>query len=54
MLDFPIVVEKQSKGEYKVVGSEEESSGLNTAFINSVFREQVRLIAIEDYNKNCK
>jgi hypothetical protein len=52
--DCPMVVEKQSKGEYKVVGSEEKSSGLNKLINNSAFREQVRLMAIEDYNKNCK
>lgn len=51
--DCPMVTEKQSKGEYKMVGSEEESSGFNKLVNNSVFREQVRLMAISDYNKHC-
>ncbi|MGQ1947672.1 hypothetical protein ACT3CD_11300 [Geofilum sp. OHC36d9] len=52
--DCPMVLEKQSKGEYKIVGSKEESSGFNKLVNNSVFREEVRLQAIEDYNQNCK
>lgn len=50
----PMVIEKQAKGEYKVLGSEENTSGLNKLVNNSVFRVQVRMMAIEDYNKNCK
>lgn len=52
--DCPMVVEKQSKGEYKAVGSEGESSRLSKLVNNAIFREQVRLMAIEDYNNNCK
>jgi hypothetical protein len=54
LADCPMVVEKQSKGEYKAIGSEGESSGLNKLVNNVAFREEVRLMAIEDYNKNCK
>lgn len=50
----PMVVEKQSKGEYKVLGSEEKTSGLNKLVNNTMFRAQVRLMAIEDFNKNCE
>lgn len=52
--DCPLVIEKQSKGEYEVVGSKGESSRLKKLVDNMVFREQVRLMAIEDYNNNCK
>ncbi len=52
--DCPMVVEKQSRGEYKELGEEGESSGLNKLVNNSLFREEVRMMAIEDYNKNCQ
>ena len=52
LADCPKVVEKQSKGEYKVVGNESNNSGLNKLINNAVFRDDVRLMAIEDYN-NC-
>ncbi|WP_010662307.1 hypothetical protein [Marinilabilia salmonicolor] len=52
--DCPQIVEKQKKGEYKVVGKDgEEASGLKKVLNNSVFREDVRLQAIQDYNENC-
>ncbi len=54
LADCPSVVEKQQKGEYKVVGKEgEETSGLKKVLNNSVFRENVRLQAIQDFNENC-
>ncbi len=52
--DCPMVVEKQAKGEYKAVGDEENQSKMNKLINNSVFKEQVRLMAIADYNENCK
>jgi hypothetical protein len=54
LADCPFVTEKQKKGEYKVMGKEEEASGLNKLINNTMYREKVRLMAIEDYNKNCK
>jgi hypothetical protein len=54
LADCPMVVEKQQKGEYKVLGQDGESSGGGKLLNNALFREQVRMLAIEDYNKNCK
>jgi hypothetical protein len=48
------VIEKYERGEYKIVGKEGEGSGGNKLLNNTMFREQVRLMIIEDYNNNCK
>lgn len=52
--DCPYVTDKQSKGEYGVLGKDGEASGLNKLFSNLAYRESVRLKAIEDYNINCR
>jgi hypothetical protein len=53
--DCPTVVEKHANGEYKVLGGEGEArSGFNKLLNNAVFREDIRLQAIVDYNENCK
>lgn len=52
--DCPMVIEKQSKGEYKEISIEGKSSGLNKLVNNIGYREEVRFMAIEDYNNNCK
>ncbi|PIB36469.1 hypothetical protein BFP72_14215 [Reichenbachiella sp. 5M10] len=54
LADCPMVVEKQEKGEYQVVESNEEASGGNKFLNNMMFKEQVRIMAIEDYNANCE
>jgi len=54
LADCPVVTEKQKKGEYKVIGNEEKASGLNKLINNTMYREKICLMAIEDYNKNCK
>jgi len=54
LADCPFVVDKQSRGEYKVVGEEGEATGFNKVVNNTAFREEVRMLAIDDYNKNCK
>jgi hypothetical protein len=54
LADCPYVVEKQQKGEYKAIGDEENDSKGNKFLNNALFRENVRLMVIEDYNKNCK
>lgn len=48
------VTEKQARGEYKLIGQEGESSGFTKVFNNTVFRLEVHLQAIRDYNENCK
>ncbi len=53
LADCPMVVEKQQKGEYKVIGGEENQSKMNKILNNSLGKEKVRIMAIEDYNKNC-
>ena len=52
--DCPYVTEKQSRGEYGVVGKDGEASDLNKLYSNLAYREEVRLKAIEDYNNNCR
>ncbi|OFX95515.1 MAG: hypothetical protein A2X06_12720 [Bacteroidetes bacterium GWC2_40_22] len=54
LADCPYVTEKQRKGEYQVVGKVDGSSFINKLIKNTVYREQVRLLAIEDYNNNCR
>ena len=54
LADCPMVVQKQQKGEYKVIGKEGSSSGLNKFINNIAYRVDVRLMAIADYNQNCK
>jgi hypothetical protein len=54
LADCPYVTEKQSRGEYGVVGKDGEASGFNKLYSNIAYREKVRLKAIEDYNNNCK
>lgn len=51
--DCPLVVEKFNNGDYDVNVEGENSSGAKRAFNNVVFRDQVRILAIQDYNKNC-
>ncbi len=53
LADCPMVAEKQSNGEYKVLGKEGQNSGGNKFVNNTLFRVEVRLMAIEDYNTNC-
>lgn len=54
MSDCPMVVEKQAKGEYKVLGKEGKGTRLGKLLGNTVFRDDTRLMAIADYNTNCK
>lgn len=55
LADCPYVIEKNKKGEYKVLGKEgEETKGLKNLANKTIFRDAVRLMIIEDYNKNCK
>jgi hypothetical protein len=55
LADCPYVVEKDKKGEYKVLGKEgEETKGLKKLANKTVFRDAIKLMIIEDYNKNCK
>jgi hypothetical protein len=51
--DCPIVVERHAAGEYRVVGNEEKQSALNKLANEGIYREQVRVKAIQDYNENC-
>lgn len=53
LADCPKVVEKHKQGGYKVVGKEGEGSGANKLLNNTLFREEVRWSAIQDYNQNC-
>jgi hypothetical protein len=53
LADCPYVTEKQKKSEYTVVGNEENTSE-KKASNNTELKEQVRLMAIADYNMNCK
>jgi hypothetical protein len=55
LADCPYVVEKDKKGEYKVLGKEgEETKGLKKLANKTVFRDIIKLMIIEDYNENCK
>lgn len=54
LADCPYVTEKQQRGEYKALGGEGEASGISKLMNNSLFRVEVRLQAINDYNNNCK
>ena len=53
LADCPIVVEKNAKGEYKIVGSDENSSGFTKLLGSVIGRENMKVIALLDYNKNC-
>lgn len=53
LADCPYVIEKHKKGEYKAIGGEGESSGFNKLVNNTLYKEQVRVNAIEDYNLHC-
>ncbi len=54
--DCPRVVEKNENGEYKAIEAKDggKGSGFNRLMNNTIFRDQVKLLAIEDYNNNCK
>jgi hypothetical protein len=55
LADCPTVVEKHEKGLYKVTSDQEKETGKAEKFLNSIaFRDEVRLLAIEDYNTNCQ
>lgn len=54
LADCPMVVEKQSRGEYKVIGKEGKSSKVGKFLQNTIARDEVRLLAIDDYNNNCE
>ena len=56
--DCPMVAEKQSKGEYKALDTQGKKIPLgkflgSKLINNTTFRTDVRLLAIDDYNKNC-
>ncbi|UII28324.1 hypothetical protein LVD15_07815 [Fulvivirga maritima] len=51
--DCPAVVEKYKNNEYKAIGDENSNSGFNKFINKTAFRDKVRLLVIEDYNKTC-
>lgn len=51
--DCPIVVEGYAAGKYRSVSVGGNASGITRLLNRTMFREQVRMMAIEDYNKNC-
>ncbi|MBY0245088.1 MAG: hypothetical protein K2Q03_06525 [Sphingobacteriaceae bacterium] len=54
LADCPYVTEKQKNGEYKTIGKDGESkSDFQKIVNNTLFKEQVRSMAIEDYNSKC-
>lgn len=54
LADCPLVVEKHEKGQYSLTNDgKKESSKAGKLLNNAVFRDEVRLAAIEDYNNNC-
>jgi hypothetical protein len=53
LTDCPVVVEKYEKNEYKVIGDDESASKANKLLNKVVFRNEVRFLVVEDYNKIC-
>ena len=54
LADCPMVVDKHEKGQYNIMNDgEQESSRAGKLLNNALFRDDVRLAAIEDYNNNC-
>ncbi|MTI26186.1 hypothetical protein [Fulvivirga kasyanovii] len=54
LADCPDVVTKYKNGEYEALKSNGEASGANKLLNKVLFREGVRKMVIEDYNKSCK
>lgn len=50
----PVVVEKYEKGEYGLQGGDPNASGLVKLADKTLFRDEVRLLAITDYNLICR
>lgn len=53
LADCPLVTEKQKNGEYKVIGKDGKSSTFNKVLNFAIGKEEIRLMAIEDYNTKC-
>lgn len=53
LADCPTVVRKFENNEYKAVGDETSASKANKLLNKVVFREEVRLLVVEDYNNTC-